>query len=328
MNGLMMNIPLSVTAIMEHAERVSGGTEIVSVTRDNPRHRYTYREAFSRTRQLANTIAGWGLARGDRIATLAWNDYRHFETYYAAACSGYVCHTINPRLFPEQVAYIINHAEDQYVFFDADFLPLVEGIAGQCPGVRGWVVLTSEAHMPATGLANSLCYETLVAAGDTVFEWPELDENTACALCYTSGTTGNPKGVLYSHRSTMLHAYATMMPDAMGLSGRDVVMPIVPMFHVNAWGTALFLPDGGGQAGISRQQDGRWGHPGRADQRGGRHHVRRCADGLAGPAGLSQVARASGSSPCSVSSWAAPPARSPSWRIWTGTGWKPGSAGA
>ncbi|MGL4565017.1 MAG: AMP-binding protein, partial [Halioglobus sp.] len=147
MNGLMMNSALSVTAIMEHAERVSGGTEIVSVTRDNPRHRYTYREAFNRTRQLATPIAGWGLARGDRIATLAWNDYRHFETYYAAACSGYVCHTINPRLFPEQVAYIINHAEDQYVFFDADFLPLVEGIAGQCPGVRGWVVLTSEANM-------------------------------------------------------------------------------------------------------------------------------------------------------------------------------------
>ncbi len=245
MNGLMMSIPLSVTAIMQHAERVSGGTEIVSVTGDNPRHRYTYREAFSRTRQLANTIASWGLDRGDRIATLAWNDYRHFETYYAAACSGYVCHTINPRLFPEQVAYIINHAEDQYVFFDADFLPLVEGIAGQCPGVRGWIVLTSEAHMPATGLANTLCYEALVAAGATVFEWPELDENTACALCYTSGTTGNPKGVLYSHRSTMLHAYASMMPDAMGISGRDVVMPIVPMFHVNAWGMPYACPMAG-----------------------------------------------------------------------------------
>ena len=245
MNGLMMSIPLSVTAIMQHAERVSGGTEIVSVTGDNPRHRYTYREAFSRTRKLANTIASWGLDRGDRIATLAWNDYRHFETYYAAACSGYVCHTINPRLFPEQVAYIINHAEDQYVFFDADFLPLVEGIAGQCPGVRGWIVLTSEAHMPATGLANTLCYEALVAAGATVFEWPELDENTACALCYTSGTTGNPKGVLYSHRSTMLHAYASMMPDAMGISGRDVVMPIVPMFHVNAWGMPYACPMAG-----------------------------------------------------------------------------------
>ncbi len=245
MNGLMMNMPLSITAIMEHAERVNGGAEIVSVTRDNPRHRYTYREAFARTRQLANSIAGWGLAQGDRIATLAWNDYRHFETYYAAACSGYVCHTINPRLFPEQLVYIINHAEDQYVFLDPDFLPLVEGLAGQCPGVRGWVVLTSEAHMPATGLPNALCYETLVAAGATEFEWPQLDENTACALCYTSGTTGNPKGVLYSHRSTMLHAYATMMPDAMGISRRDVVLPIVPMFHVNAWGMPYACPMAG-----------------------------------------------------------------------------------
>ena len=245
MNGLMMNVHLSVTSIMEHAERVNGTTEIVSVTRDNPRHRYTYRDAFQRTRQLANSIADWGLARGDRIATLAWNDYRHFETYYAAACSGYVCHTINPRLFPEQVTYIINHAEDQYVFFDPDFLPLVEGVAPECPGVKGWIVLTSEEHMPETSLANVLCYETLVAAGDTSFEWPQLDENAACALCYTSGTTGNPKGVLYSHRSTMLHAYATMMPDAMGLSSSDVVLPIVPMFHVNAWGTPYSCPMAG-----------------------------------------------------------------------------------
>ncbi|MDH5173424.1 MAG: AMP-binding protein, partial [Gammaproteobacteria bacterium] len=165
MNGLMMTIPLSVTSIMEHAERVNGAVEIVSVTGDNPRHRYTYRDAFSRTRQLASTIAGWGLAQGDRIATLAWNDYRHLETYYAAACSGYVCHTINPRLFPEQVEYIINHAEDQYVFFDPDFLPLVEGVAGKCPGVKGWVVLTTEARMPKSTVANLHCYETLVAAG-------------------------------------------------------------------------------------------------------------------------------------------------------------------
>ena len=245
MNGLMMTIPLSVTSIMEHAERVNGAVEIVSVTGDNPRHRYTYRDAFSRTRQLASTIAGWGLAQGDRIATLAWNDYRHLETYYAAACSGYVCHTINPRLFPEQVEYIINHAEDKYVFFDPDFLPLVEGVAGKCPGVKGWVVLTTEARMPKSTVANLHCYETLVAAGDTVFAWPRLDENTACALCYTSGTTGNPKGVLYSHRSTMLHAYATMMPDAMGLSSSDVVMPIVPMFHVNAWGMPYSCPMAG-----------------------------------------------------------------------------------
>ena len=245
MNGLMMDVQLSITAIMEHAERVNGDTEIVSVTRDNPRHRYTYSAAFSRARRLANGIAGWGLAPGDRIATLAWNDYRHFETYYAVACSGYVCHTVNPRLFPEQLVYIINHADDQYVFLDPDFVPLMEGLADQCPGVKGWVVLTSEEHMPATSLPNAVCYETLVAAGAEQFVWPQADENAACALCYTSGTTGNPKGVMYSHRSTMLHAYATLMPDALGMSSKDVVLPIVPMFHVNAWGTPYACPIAG-----------------------------------------------------------------------------------
>jgi fatty-acyl-CoA synthase len=245
MNGLMMDMQLSITAIMEHAERVNGDTEIVSVTRDNPRHRYTYRDAFARARKLANGIAGWGLARGDRIATLAWNDYRHFETYYAVACSGYVCHTVNPRLFPEQLVYIINHADDHYVFLDPDFVPLMEGLADQCPGVKGWIVLTSEEHMPATSLPNAVCYETLVAAGAEKFEWPQLDESAACALCYTSGTTGNPKGVMYSHRSTMLHTYATLMPDALGMSSSDVVLPIVPMFHVNAWGTPYACPIAG-----------------------------------------------------------------------------------
>ena len=245
MNGLMMDVRLSITSIMEHAERVNGDVEIVSVTRDNPRHRYTYRDAFARTRRLANAMAGWGLAEGDRIGTLAWNDHRHFETYYSSSCSGYVCHTINPRLFPEQLVYIINHADDKYIFLDPDFVPLVEGLADQCPGVKAWVVLTSEEHMPETSLANTICYEALLATGSEQFEWPALDENAACALCYTSGTTGNPKGVLYSHRSTMLHAYATMMPDAMGLSSRDVVLPIVPMFHVNAWGTPYSCPMAG-----------------------------------------------------------------------------------
>ena len=245
MNGLMMDSALSIASIMTHAERVNGDTEIVSVTRDNPRHRYTYRDAFARTRQLANVMARWNLDQGERIATLAWNDHRHFETYYAASCSGYVCHTVNPRLFPEQLVYIINHAEDQYVLLDPDFVPLVEGLAGECPTVKGWIVLTSEAHMPETSLANVHCYETLLANESEQFDWPQLDENAACALCYTSGTTGNPKGVLYSHRSTMLHAYATMMPDAMGLSARDVVMPIVPMFHVNAWGNPYSCPMAG-----------------------------------------------------------------------------------
>jgi fatty-acyl-CoA synthase len=242
MNGLMMDQHLTIASIVEHAERINGSAEIVSVTADNPRHRYTYREAFARARQLADAMTHWDLAQGDRIGTLAWNDYRHFETYYAAACSGYVCHTINPRLFPEQLVYIINHAEDRFVFLDKDFIRIAETLAPQCPGVRGWVVMTSAGHMPETTLSNAICYETLVASGSATFKWPQLDEDSACALCYTSGTTGNPKGVLYSHRSTMLHAYATMMPDAMGISRSDVVLPIVPMFHVNAWGNPYSCP--------------------------------------------------------------------------------------
>jgi fatty-acyl-CoA synthase len=245
MQGLMMDMPLTITMIMRHAEQVFGQREIVSVTRDNPRHRYTYREAFARARRLANVLAGWQLAKGERIGTLAWNDYRHLETYYASACSGLVCHTINPRLFPEQLVYIINHAEDRYIFLDPDFVPLVEKLAPECPGVKGWVVLTDAAHMPESGPENLLCYESLLADASDVYDWPQLDEQDACALCYTSGTTGNPKGVLYSHRSTMLHAYATMMPDAMGLSSRDVVLPIVPMFHVNAWGNPYSCPMAG-----------------------------------------------------------------------------------
>jgi acyl-CoA synthetase (AMP-forming)/AMP-acid ligase II len=245
MNGLMMDVQLTISSIVEHAERVNGDAEIVSITADNPRHRYTYAQAFARARQLASGIAQWGLEPGDRIATLAWNDYRHFETYYGAACSGYVCHTINPRLFPEQLAYIINHAEDRYVFVDPDFVTLAEGLVDQCPTVQGWVILTTQDRMPETTLPNAICYESLVAQGDAGFQWPPLDENAACALCYTSGTTGNPKGVLYSHRSTMLHAYATMMPDALGISRQDVVLPIVPMFHVNAWGNPYACPMAG-----------------------------------------------------------------------------------
>ena len=245
MQGLMMDFPLTITSIMEHAERVHGAQEIVSVTRDNPRHRYTYADAFGRVRQLANAMKDWGMSSSDRVATLAWNDYRHFETYYASACSGYVCHTINPRLFPEQIVYIINHAEDQYVFLDPDFWPLIEQVAPQCPGVKGWVVMTTAEHMPETSVANVHCYEEVVTGQPDSFEWPAIDENEACALCYTSGTTGNPKGVLYSHRSTVLHTYATMMPDSMNISSADVVLPIVPMFHVNAWGNPYACPVAG-----------------------------------------------------------------------------------
>ena len=245
MQGLMMDFPLTITSIMEHAERVHGAQEIVSVTRDNPRHRYTYSDSFARVRKLANAMSGWGLDQSDRIATLAWNDYRHFETYYASACSGYVCHTINPRLFPEQIVYIINHAEDQYVFLDPDFWPLIEQVAPQCPNVKGWVVMTTAEHMPETSLTNVYCYEALLVDQPDSYTWPAIDENDACALCYTSGTTGNPKGVLYSHRSTVLHTYATIMPDSMNISSADVVLPIVPMFHVNAWGNPYACPVAG-----------------------------------------------------------------------------------
>ena len=245
MNGLMMDVPLTITSIVRHAEQVHGHKEIVSITRDKERHRYTYRDCFARARQLANAMAAWGLSQGDRIATLAWNDYRHLETYYGSACSGLVCHTINPRLFQEQIIYILNHAGDRYVFFDPDFWPLIEQIAEQCNGVEGWIVMTNRAHMPDTALPEVFCYEELLKSQSPEFRWPELQEQSACSFCYTSGTTGNPKGVLYSHRSTVLHTYATLMPDAMNISSGDVMLPVVPMFHVNAWGNPYACPVAG-----------------------------------------------------------------------------------
>lgn len=243
MLGQMMNMPLTTTSILAFAEKVYAGSEIVSVTADNPLHRYTYAEAFQRVRQLANALIKLGCKDGDVIGTLAWNDYRHLELYYAISCSGMVCHTVNPRLFPEQLQYIIDHAEDKFVFIDVMFVPLLEKLAPALPRVKGYIVLTDEAHMPtASSLPNLLCYESLIAKESTAFDWPQLDENQASALCYTSGTTGNPKGVLYSHRATILHTYATAMPDVFGISVRDVVMPIVPMFHVNGWGLVYTCP--------------------------------------------------------------------------------------
>jgi fatty-acyl-CoA synthase len=231
MKGLMMD-----TSIAQHAEKFHGEREVVSVTADNPHHRYTVREAMARAKQLANALGRLGVKQGERVASLAWNDYRHLEVYYGVSGSGYVCHTINPRLFPEQIVYIINHAEDRFICVDAMFVPLLEAIADKIPNVEGFIVLTDEAHMPDTALPNAICYETLIAAEPTDFDWPELDERTASALCYTSGTTGNPKGVLYDHRSTILHAYGTLSIDVAGMSSRDVVLPVVPFFHVNAWG--------------------------------------------------------------------------------------------
>ncbi|HXF80011.1 MAG TPA: 3-(methylthio)propionyl-CoA ligase [Usitatibacter sp.] len=236
MDGLMMSMPLSVSSLLRHAAANHADTEIVSRRCEGDIHRYTYRQAHGRARQLANALVRLGVGAGDRIATLAWNGYRHFELYYAVSGMGAVVHTVNPRLFPEQIAYILNHAEDQYAFFDLTFAPLVEKIAASCPGVKGWVALTDRAHMPRVNVPRLLCYEQIVEAERDDYEWPTFDENTAAALCYTSGTTGNPKGVLYSHRSTVLHAYCISLPDVSDYSARSVVLPIVPMFHVNAWG--------------------------------------------------------------------------------------------
>ncbi len=237
MQGLMMDMPLLISGLIRHADRHHGDTEIVSKTVEGGLHRYNYREAHRRSRQLAKALAKLGLAMHDRVGTLAWNGYRHFEIYYATAGSGGVIHTINPRLFPEQIVYIANHAEDKILCFDLTFLPLVEKLAGQLKSVKHFVLMTDRAHMPAqTAIPNLRCYEELLAAEDDRFEWPQFDERTAASLCYTSGTTGNPKGALYSHRSTILHAYGGTMPDVLNLSARDVVLPVVPMFHVNAWG--------------------------------------------------------------------------------------------
>ena len=237
MLGLMMDAPLLITNLIRHADRHHGETEIVSKTVEGGIHRYTYREAHRRSRRLANALAALGVKPSERVATLAWNGYRHFEVYYAVAGSGAVVHTINPRLFPDQIVYIANHAEDKYVFFDLTFLPLVEKLAPQLKSVKGFVLMTDAAHMPKqSSIPNLLCYEKLLDAQDDAYEWPSFDERTAACLCYTSGTTGNPKAALYTHRSTLLHAYAAALPDALNLSARDVVLPVVPMFHVNAWG--------------------------------------------------------------------------------------------
>ena len=236
MRGLMMDTPLLISSILKHADLNFPDREIVSVTADNPLHRYTFADCFKRTRQLANALENLGLTVGDRVATIAWNDYRHLEIYYAVGGSGQVCHTINPRLFPEQIVFMLNHAEDRWVFTDPMFVPLLEKIAEHTPNIEGYVVLTDDAHMPETTLRNAVSYESLIAPQSESFEWPQLEENTAVGLCYTSGTTGDPKGVLYSNRSSVLHAYAGIAPDAMNLSNNDCVLPVVPLFHVNAWG--------------------------------------------------------------------------------------------
>ena len=244
MNGLMMEQPLLISSLLVHAERHHGGQEVVSRRVEGDIHRETYRELAARSRRMAKALAALGVARGQRVATLAWNGYRHMELYYAVSGSGAVLHTLNPRLHPDHIVYIADHAEDAVLFFDMTFLPVIEAIASRVKTVKHFVAMTDRARMPAfskgskgeTKVANLLCFEDLIDAQDDRFEWPSFDENLASSLCYTSGTTGNPKGVLYSHRSTLLHTFAIALPDALNCSARDVILPVVPMFHVNAWG--------------------------------------------------------------------------------------------
>src|SRR6516165_8702313 len=236
MRGLMMDRPLLIQSLIRYAARYHAETEIVSRTIEGPLHRYTYANAEARAKQLVKALMRLGVGFGDRVATIAWNNHCHFEAYYAISGMGAVCHTINPRLFADQLAYIVNHAQDKVLLLDLTFVPLAEKMASSWPAVRHYVVMTDRAHMPATSLPSALCYEDIVAAETPGLEWPEFDENTAAALCYTSGTTGNPKGALYSHRSTLLHAYAICAPNTIGIGMHEAICPIVPMFHVNAWG--------------------------------------------------------------------------------------------
>ena len=243
MQALMMPAPLQIAAVLEHAAKWHGTTEIVSRLPEGGIHRYTYAEAGRRARQLAHALQQLGIAEGERLGTLAWNTHRHFELYYGISGLGAVCHTLNPRLFADQLLFIINHAQDRLLFFDLTFLPLAEKLAPHCPSVEKWILLAGPEHLPAASALPGLCsYETLLAGQPTAFAWPVLDENAAASLCYTSGTTDQPKGVLYSHRSTLLHALSACLPDCFAASATDVILPVVPMFHVNAWGLPYVAP--------------------------------------------------------------------------------------
>ncbi|MEO8103959.1 MAG: long-chain-fatty-acid--CoA ligase, partial [Betaproteobacteria bacterium] len=235
-HGLIMECPLLISAAIRHAETQYGSTVIASKETHGAMFHYTYADCARRSRQLAHALRALGLQAGQCVATLAWSNHRHLEAYFAVSGAGMVLHTCNPRLHPEQLAYIINHADDRAVLFDATFAPLVKVLAPNCPYVKSWICLADSAHMPdPAGLPGLLCYDQLLDAQSPEFEWPEFDERTAAALCYTSGTTGNPKGVLYSHRAIVLSAMAIAMPGALALSPAQTVLPVVPMFHVNAW---------------------------------------------------------------------------------------------
>ena len=245
MHGLMQDWPLTVDRIIDHARHWHGGREVVTRSVEGPVVRTTYAEIHARAKRVSDVLKGWDVKIGDRVATLAWNTGRHIEAWYGIMGIGAVCHTLNPRLFPEQLAYIINHAEDRIIFTDLTFIPLLEAVLPHCPTVERVVVMTDEAHMPATKLPGAECYEALLSTAAEAVEWGGFDEQTACGLCYTSGTTGNPKGVLYSHRSNFIHTLLGLQTTVLGATPKEVILPVVPMFHANAWGIAFGGPAAG-----------------------------------------------------------------------------------
>jgi len=242
MLGLMQNWPLTVDRILDHANNWHGDREVVTRSIEGPIVRTTYAQIHERARRVSNALKALGVQPGDRVATMAWNTGRHMEAWYGIMGMGAVCHTLNPRLFAEQLCYIINHAEDQVIFVDPTFAPILNEHRHKMPSVRHFVVMTDEAHLEAAGLPGALCFETLVEQASSDMVWGGFDENTACGLCYTSGTTGNPKGVLYSHRSNFIHTLVSLQRDVIGLSALDTVLPVVPMYHANAWGIAFSAP--------------------------------------------------------------------------------------
>jgi acyl-CoA synthetase (AMP-forming)/AMP-acid ligase II len=237
MLGLMQNQPMLISSLIDYAERHHGDGEIVSRRVEGDIHRYTWADVAKRSRQVANALDGMQLKQGSRVATVAWNGYRHLELYFGVSGSGRVLHTLNPRLHPDQVVWIANHAEDEVVCFETSFLALIQAVHARCTTVKQWVLMCDADKLPAdTGIPGLISYEAWVGKEANTFTWPVFDENTASSMCYTSGTTGHPKAALYSHRSTILHAYAAALPDVMCISARDSILPVVPMFHVNAWG--------------------------------------------------------------------------------------------